>query len=527
MNDMAMGNWEMQAGDPATFAFALGFARNPHGDRDRVGQDEGASWGYFSIWAGGENLCAHMEQGEVLDAAHWYMLPLIEWLIDHWDPLLHEEKLPLQNAGSSAAESLTRTKNPPLLLKEVDEFDWLDDWAGWWHRHSLRAGREGGVFPDIFLRRYRDALEISTGTEPVADIPEHVFFLAPNRAHHVDPVSAAQSLYAVLTTAVQELRRRVPESDRVAAAEARLENLRSPDRRLGRMAWVAGLGTDVELYARIAEEVDAALAPVQDEVREEIIGPGASSDLVIYGSPYARLLYGSVSPSTTIEDVVKLTHLLIANYVQNARPWLVALEFDDLRALEREVRQLTPGEQGSRIGERACELLATPSTTWIDIQGALDRLDIKWSHVDLTDDEVRAVSVFGPTQKPHIFCNRRTYWGPSIEVERFTLAHELCHLLLDREWGDRLAVASGPWAPLAIEQRANAFAAAFLMPSWLLRNTITQLGQTVDDPETIATLARQLRVSVSSLVDRLYNLGEITVEDRLRLRTFNSRREHR
>jgi hypothetical protein len=39
-----------------------------------------------------------------------------------------------------------------------------------------------------------------------------------------------------------------------------------------------------------------------------------------------------------------------------------------------------------------------------------------------------------------------------------------------------------------------------------------------DDPETIRSVSSQLHVSVSSLVDRLYNLGEITMEDRDRLR---------
>jgi Zn-dependent peptidase ImmA (M78 family) len=104
-------------------------------------------------------------------------------------------------------------------------------------------------------------------------------------------------------------------------------------------------------------------------------------------------------------------------------------------------------------------------------------------------------------------------------VERFTLAHELCHLLLDREWGEEVAVASGPWAPLAVEQRANAFAAAFLMPSRLLREAVAALTRPIDEPGSMLILANRLRVSTSSLVDRLYNLGEITLEDRIRLRT--------
>ena len=58
---------------------------------------------------------------------------------------------------------------------------------------------------------------------------------------------------------------------------------------------------------------------------------------------------------------------------------------------------------------------------------------------------------------------------------RFTLAHEFCHLLFDQDQGQALAVASGPWAPRAIEQRANAFAAMFLMPAFLLKQMLSGL----------------------------------------------------
>ncbi len=182
--------------------------------------------------------------------------------------------------------------------------------------------------------------------------------------------------------------------------------------------------------------------------------------------------------------------------------------------------QLIPGEQGSWLGEQACELVNENGTDWIDIQSVLQRLEVETTKIDLTDEEVRAVSVFGPTQRPHIFCNRRTRWGQSVEVERFTLAHELCHLLLDREYGDELAVASGPWAPVAIEQRANAFAAAFLMPTWLLRNALNNTALPADDPEAIKAVSAKMRVSGSSLIDRLYNLGELTFDDRIRLRSI-------
>jgi hypothetical protein len=515
---MAMGNWEMQAGDPTTFSFTLGFAANPHGDDDRAAHEESLSWGHFSIWANGENLCTHIEQGDSLDAAHWYMLPLMEWIVENWDSLLHEERLPLRNAGSSAAMSMARTRLPPPSVKEFDEFEWLDRWAAWWYRHSVRASSPGGVLPDVYFRRCRDRLELSTGAEPLLDIPSDVFFVTPHRTYYLDPVSAGESIFLVLEAAARELRRRDPDSDRIASLLDRLLGLKVPERRLTRLAWIAGLDGNGDRYSQIEAEVDSVFASAEPRVREELKNSGPSSDLVVYGTPYARLLFGAISPSTTIDDVTLLAQRLTENFVPDASTYFRALDADELRTLERRTGQLTPGEQGSRLGELASQLLAPQSREQVDIHRVLRRLRVDVSKVDLSDEDVRAISVFGPTQKPHVFCNRRTRWGQGVEVERFTLAHELCHLLLDREWGGALAVASGPWAPLAIEQRANAFAAAFLMPSWLLSDTLASLDRPARDSKAINEVSGRLRVSVSSLVDRLYNLGEVTPEDRLRLR---------
>jgi Zn-dependent peptidase ImmA (M78 family) len=165
-------------------------------------------------------------------------------------------------------------------------------------------------------------------------------------------------------------------------------------------------------------------------------------------------------------------------------------------------------------------LLGEDRSGWIDVESALQVLDITTWELELSDTEVRAISTFGPTQHPFVFVNSHTRWGKSPEVRRFTLAHELSHLLLDREHGDELAVASGPWAPMAIEQRANAFAAAFLMPTWLLRDAMASASAPIDDPDTIRYISTRLRVSASALIDRLHNLGEITFDDRIRLRSM-------
>ena len=69
---------------------------------------------------------------------------------------------------------------------------------------------------------------------------------------------------------------------------------------------------------------------------------------------------------------------------------------------------------------------------------------------------------------------------------RFTLAHELCHLIHDRGYGARLAIASGPWAPADVEQRANAFAAMLLDARMhLVAQAVKSLAQSVTREEEV------------------------------------------
>ncbi len=107
--------------------------------------------------------------------------------------------------------------------------------------------------------------------------------------------------------------------------------------------------------------------------------------------------------------------------------------------------------------------------------------------------------------------------GEAPEVRRFSLAHEFCHLLVDRERATSLAIASGPWAPRDLEQRANAFAAAFLVPSPLVGELVR--GSTSHAPRDVAGhVAKELEVSFTSAVDRLRNFGVLTPSEADRLK---------
>jgi hypothetical protein len=98
----------LEAGDPNRFALRLEFLQNL--DPGFATPEEDLSWGRFQLWAGGRNLCEHIDRGEVRRGVEWDLLPLLEWLTGTWDYLLPE-----QRANAFAAALLM----PPDLLRRA------------------------------------------------------------------------------------------------------------------------------------------------------------------------------------------------------------------------------------------------------------------------------------------------------------------------------------------------------------------------------------------------------------------------
>lgn len=88
--------------------------------------------------------------------------------------------------------------------------------------------------------------------------------------------------------------------------------------------------------------------------------------------------------------------------------------------------------------------------------------------------------------------------------QRFTLAHELGHLLAGDDQGLHVDedIRDRDHQRVPTERRANAFAAAFLMPEPVLRSAVGSTGLT---SEGFAALVCELRVSPSALAYRLLN----------------------
>ena len=228
--------WERFVGDTSRFALRMAFVRDP--DHGRGTEPEiGLSWGEIQLWVDGKNLCAHQEEGELVDSVHWHLLPVIEWFVQHWNPLFHEERLPAKNAGDTGWTSLRATRFPPSAIEADEEnaSDWKGAWQAWWTRHALRAAREGGLFPDVVFRRFRDLVEVSWGPARGQGMPEHFEFVyAGPDSCRLPPAAIAEPLYEVLSSASKYLLRNSPDSHRLKKLCSALEGLSvvaEPDQR--------------------------------------------------------------------------------------------------------------------------------------------------------------------------------------------------------------------------------------------------------------------------------------------------------
>lgn len=499
--------WKQLAGDTADFAVSLEFHADPH--KGGATPDEALSWGAFEIWVDGSNLCAHTEEGEIVLGAHWYLLPLMEWLVANWDPLLHEERLPTEDRAEDAWVALRSTCFPPPRLEDAAARRWEDAWHRWWRRHSLQSCRQGGLFPDLVIRRWRELVEISWGRSDLPGAPRDFRYLEPRGVARKRPQIVAEAIHDVLRPAVTELLKRC-ESPRLSKLAEDVEGLRE-HRDEERLVWLSGLRSSfqpaTQTWGHIVEVVRQAAGDVGGAV-EEILGSHRDRQpLVLTGSPHANLIFGSVSPSIGEQDVLKLTRELVGLFTETGCDAPIEERARSLALAS----SMSPREEGYELAEDFLEEIGLPPES-TPIERILADLGVGIRDIELDDPQIRGVSIAGPHHRPTVLVNRRDPRNGSEAGRRFTLAHELCHLLHDRDQGARLALASGPWAPWGLEQRADAFAAMLLMPLELLRRSIAGLSQSGMSQEEIREIAKRLGTSRTVTTYHLGNLGFLPPE---------------
>ncbi|KQP24539.1 hypothetical protein ASF27_10570 [Methylobacterium sp. Leaf102] len=473
-------------GDPSRFAITIGWIDDPE-PRDRRPEHGGWSSGVFRLTIGGLVITRHEQNEGECDDVRWYLLPLFEWLADHWVSLLHEEHFAWRE--NSAAPAATATFFMLRRLMDADDPDGRQAYRecrDWWLRHALRAADPSALLPDLYFRRFGDDIELSwTARQPHHPPDGYRLILEPGAAT-LSVADVAGPLWEALAWFVSTARVDLPE-DRLSIKriESRIAHLgASPIEDLEAGFLSQSLMRRVSTARRQRNRGDRSVrmdvAPAIERLDDAV------------------LMFGGVSPDIGPLDFEALLSFLGQQSGGRESDKLTALVDDGIGA------PLTaPHEEGYDLAEALIDDLAlSDDADHVDILSLVKDFGIKVENHLLETLSIRGAAIAGIGYAPGILINEASPYNGTEAGRRFTLAHELFHILYDRSRARRVAHTSGPWAPPGIEKRANAFAAMLLMPRALVRRVLPRGLRNWDD---LVAAAASLRVSPSTLIEHLYN----------------------
>ena len=132
-----------------------------------------------------------------------------------------------------------------------------------------------------------------------------------------------------------------------------------------------------------------------------------------------------------------------------------------------------PTEQGYAIAAELRKHLDLKDDH-VDPEKVLVEWGVPIKYEDLSSNLIDAIAIWGPNYTPTIIVN---YSGVRVRRpggKQSTLAHEICHLLVDMHAGLPALDVLGGQVSTYIERRADAFAADFLLPRRTVKSILTE-----------------------------------------------------
>lgn len=486
-------------GDRASFALECRLDRDPDSD-SKAPRDSVRSWGAWRIWVGGRNLCyleINTENGvEEVDCVRWYLAPLMRWMSSNWEPLLHEARLPDPTGDMESRPRDARSAYLARLAATTDG-ERLQAWQAWARRHALRACAEGGIVPDVFMYRAGDDIEFAWGRHPVPGGEDATFVTEPGIAHA--PVDAVgEALDAALRWFTNlNCFQQTPWFAALQESEAR----RVQDSPETRLKWFLDGEGDADSCTPLTKTLLAESRPTREWLQQSCTQP--------WLAPLAPevAMFGALSPEIDRTAALNLLHAL-SEARANDRP----MQSDRAAELGERLpawQASYPWLQGYELAQEVLEEVdPAPDRVRTNVEGILNALNIRVREYAFSESGPRGAAIAGRRHTPTVVVNSDKNVNKTQPGRRFTLAHELCHILYDRDRARSVFHSSTPWAQPGVEQRANAFAAMLLMPPERLR--FPQQGMSFADlPKYVRETKDRLGVGRVALIRHLANLNLI------------------
>ena len=414
------------------------------------------AWGRAMLFLGDEVIWADDDGCGVDVPFAWSWFDLLEFLAESWPWLVLEQRYPIPvnplYPGMFVQDAERRWQDLPEAL--VDE-EAVKVYAFSLH-HDLAMAIKGAFFPSVVLMR--------RGNEYLVSVP----FLKKTRVVASDDILETLSQVGDLLAGMVD-----EEGTGHIAQVVRQWRDRESVLHEKKIEILSGLDVDARTALECGQN-PLDYWEVADRHDSELLAVARMTSVVYSGDVQATLI------RTVRDEPLHETEVLDALSVKAA---LVA-EPD-----------LAPYEQGYRLAAWLRDELGIAKQETVEPEALLNTWHVEVREIDLPSmaDALDAVAAWGETHGPVIVLNVSTTSRNAHEFgRRSTLAHEICHLLVDRQGGLPMAEVLGGMTPNILEKRARAFAAEFLFPQAAAIDAL-EIGNSVT--ETIRAVSEHFRVS--------------------------------
>ncbi|OYO32202.1 ImmA/IrrE family metallo-endopeptidase [Janthinobacterium sp. PC23-8] len=210
----------------------------------------------------------------------------------------------------------------------------------------------------------------------------------------------------------------------------------------------------------------------------------------------ARMTKGILSSSATAELIKTIRQV----------PKINSPELDELgrRAVQylRNSESFYAHEAGYRLAEWLRKEFALREFEAFDVESHLLNFGIPKVFAKFGSGHIEAMACYGQ-HGPCIIINDDRPYPDNNQRLRMTLAHELCHFLIDRHAALPVAEVLGGCVDLYVERRANAFAAELLLPRVSVAWARDQVGTNL--VEIVGLLQSRFEVSKTVACAQIFN----------------------
>jgi Zn-dependent peptidase ImmA (M78 family) len=386
----------------------------------------GKTWGEMQLWVQDTLVWGYLDASGQARGVAWNWIDLLEFLANAWPYLVEEEAYPINFASE---------QKKPVCLNEL------------WGCAKLRlhrfpddqADEEDGVFRDFLaVHDFSEALYGASVPKLLCLRRGNELLAATERTEWILPF--ADTFAAVETLGERILSRLDGLTDRrseLARDRWGNRNAMPPMER-----WQIATGLDMELLDRVLpEKVDRA----------------AANDAVYRFKAAARMLGKRVS-ETQLRDLLKQINSIGGGSLLNLPEDLLRQAAD---MAHRHVHE-KPAIQGYCLANMLREFIACEGRA--EPQELLSSWGVSVREVKMQPSGLDAIALWAKDVIPTVLLNANGLRAKQPSGRRSTLAHEICHILVDRDGALPVVEALGGEVSFAIEQRAEAFAAEFLLP---------------------------------------------------------------